>query len=215
MRLGFALAAAALAFSAAAWAQTPESPPAKPTVRELAYKFVHDPNSVDMVADARADVQERLDEVSSRLSPSLKAWFNPAMSAALDETMTEMIPVIEEKLITAYTEKFTAEELQQVLDFQAFVRQPRIAEAYAEASKAGGSGQEKMQALRDRLPPEDFNKIVETTLRHPMLTITMVTVQLTNDMAKEFLQRFQVALSAQCATAPEGIPVCKDQGRAL
>jgi uncharacterized protein with NAD-binding domain and iron-sulfur cluster len=137
------------------------------------------------------------------------------MADAAEKAATDMAPVIEEKLIAAYADKFTAEELQQILDFQAFVRQPHIVAAYAEAQKVGSNGQDRMKALSERLAPEDFQKILSTTLKHPMLTMSVVTLQQTMEITKEFVQRFNAALSVHCATAPESIPVCKDQGRAL
>jgi hypothetical protein len=43
----------------------------------------------------------------------------------------------------------------------------------------------------------------------------MITLRLTEEITTEFVKRFLVAVQQHCATAPQGFPLCENQGRAL
>ena len=207
------LAAAAFAglVAGSTFAQTPVS---APTVRDLATKFVHDPSNATMLGDAREQMLATVMEKGRDLPPAVKSWMATAMPAAAEQVMTDMLPVMEERLINAYAEKFTVEEMQQILDFQVFVRQPHIARAYMEASGAPNAVA-KMEILKTKLTAAEFERVTGETLKHPMLTMTLVTLKLTEEITAEFVKRFLVAVQLHCATAPQGFPLCEDQGRAL
>jgi hypothetical protein len=48
-----------------------------------------------------------------------------------------------------------------------------------------------------------------------MLTMTLTTLKLSEEIAGEFVKRFNIVVRQHCATAPQGFPLCEDQGRAL
>ncbi len=211
MSLAFRLSVAAIAVFAAApaFAQAPA-----PTARELAIRFVQEPSNATMVDDTREQMLAIVMEKSRSLPPSVRSWMATALPAAAEQVAKEMTPIIEEKLIAAYAEKFTAEELPQVLDFQAFVRQPHIASAYLEAT-AAPTAVAKMDVLKSKLSAAEFERVSTETVRHPMLTMTITTLKLSEEVAAEFMQRFNVAVQQHCATAPQEFSLCEDQGRAL
>jgi hypothetical protein len=153
-------------------------------------------------------------EKSKNLPPSVKSWMATALPAAAEQVVKDMTPIIEQKLIDAYAEKFTAAELQQILDFQVFVRQPHIAKAYLEASTAP-TAVAKMEVLKAKLTAAEYERLSTETLRHPMLTMTITTLKMTEEITGEFVTRFNVAVQQHCATAPQGFPLCENQGRAL
>lgn len=205
------LSALALALLAVvpAFAQAPA-----PTARELATKFVHDPTNATMLSDTREQMLATVMEKGKNLPPSVKSWMAAALPEAAQQVVTDMTPIIEQRLVDAYSEKFTAEELQQILDFQAFVRQPHIAKAYLEAS-AAPTAVAKMEALKTKLTPAEYERVSTETLKHPMLTMTVTTLKLVEEISGEFMKRFNVAIQQHCPTAPQGFPLCENQGRAL
>jgi hypothetical protein len=199
----------AVTITGSAFAQTPA-----PTVRDLAIKFVHDPSNATMLAEVREQMLATVMEKGKNLPPTVKSWIATAMPAAAEQVMTDMLPVMEERLINAYAEKFTAEEMQQILDFQVFVRQPHIAKAMEDAGVAP-TAVARMQIVKSKLSAADFERVMTETTKHPMLTMTLVTLKLTEEITAEFVKRFLVAVQQHCATAPQGVPLCEDQGRAL
>jgi hypothetical protein len=191
-----------------------QTPAPAPTVRELAAKFVHDPSNATMLADAREQMLATVMEKGRDLPSAVKSWMATAIPAAAEQVLTDMLPVMEERLINAYAEKFTVEEMQQILDFQVFVRQPHIARAYMEASSAPTSVA-RMEILKTKLTAAEYERVTGETLKHPMLTMTLTTLKLTEEITAEFVKRFLIAVQQHCATAPQGFPLCEDQGRAL
>jgi hypothetical protein len=204
-------AAAFVVLAAGAFAQTPAS---APTIRELATRFVLDPSNATVLVETREQVLASVLEKGRNLPPSVKSWMATALPAAAEQVVKDMTPIIEQKLIDAYVEKFTAEEMQQILDFQVFVRQPHIAKAFLEASVAP-TAVAKMEVLKSKLTAAEYERVSTETLKHPMLTMTLATLKLTEEITGEFLTRFNVAVQQHCATAPQGFPLCEDQGRAL
>jgi hypothetical protein len=199
-----------------AFAQTPTQAPSSqaPTARELATKFVHDPSNAAMLDDTREQMLATVMEKGKNLPPSVKSWMATALPAAAEQVMTDMLPVMEERLIDTYSKKFTVEELQQILDFQVFVRQPHIAKAIADAS-AAPTAAARMEIIKSKSSAADFDRVMTETTKHPMLTMTIETLKLTQETSAEFVRRFNVAVRQHCATAPQGFPMCEDQGRAL
>ena len=211
--LAFRLSAAVLVALTAgsSFAQTPA--PA-PTARDLAIRFVQDPSNATMLDDTREQMLATVMEKGKGLPPSVKSWMATALPAAAEQVVKDMTPVIEQRLIDAYAEKFTVEELQQILDFQAFVRQPHIAKVFFEASMAT-TAVAKMEVLKSKLTAAEYERVSTETLRHPMLTMTVTTLKLSEEITGEFVKRFNIAVQQHCATAPQGFPLCEDQGRAL
>ena len=199
----------ALLVAGSAFAQAPA-----PTARELATKFVHDPTNATMLDDTREQMLATVMEKGKNLPPSVKSWMATALPAAAEQVMSDMLPVMEERLIDVYSKKFTAEELQQILDFQLFVRQPHIVKAISEASSEPTTAA-RMEIIKSRLSTADFDRVMTETTKHPMLTMTVETLKLTQEITTEFVKRFNVAVQQHCATAPQGFPLCENQGRAL
>jgi hypothetical protein len=191
-----------------------QAPAPLPTSRDLAIRFVQDPTNATMLDDTREQMLATVMEKGRNLPPSVKSWMATALPAAAEQVVKDMTPVIEQKLIEAYAEKFTVEELQQILDFQTFVRQPHIARVYFEASTAP-TAVAKMEVLKSKLTAAEYERVSTETLRHPMLTMTITTLKLTEEITGEFVKRFNIAVQQHCATAPQGFPLCENQGRAL
>jgi hypothetical protein len=205
----FSATALALFTAGSVFAQTPA-----PTSRDLAIRFVHDPTNATMLDDTREQMLAAVMEKGKNLPPSVKSWMAIALPAAAEQVVKDLTPVIEQKLVDAYAEKFTVEELQQILDFQTFVRQPHIAKVYFDASTAP-TAVAKMEVLKSKLTAAEYERISTETLKHPMLTMTLTTLKLSEEIAGEFVKRFNIVVRQHCATAPQGFPLCEDQGRAL
>ncbi|HEY7798123.1 MAG TPA: hypothetical protein VIA80_05120 [Hyphomonadaceae bacterium] len=205
----FSATAFALFTAGSVFAQTPA-----PTSRDLAIRFVHDPTNATMLDDTREQMLAAVMEKGKNLPPSVKSWMTIALPAAAEQVVKDLTPVIEQKLVDAYAEKFTVEELQQILDFQTFVRQPHIAKVYFDASTAP-TAVAKMEVLKSKLTAAEYERISTETLKHPMLTMTLTTLKLSEEIAGEFVKRFNIVVRQHCATAPQGFPLCEDQGRAL
>lgn len=207
-----ALVGMVLALSAeSASAQAIDTPP---TARELATKFVKssDNSSEAMLETARDSMTQALEAKGAKLPQNVKDWMTAAFAGASKQVMDDMTPALEQHLIDIYATNFTAEELQQVLDFQVYVRQPRIASVVDKASKEATS-KARLEVMQAELPPEDFNKLMTFTLKPPMLNVTMLTLKETKAVLAEFSTRFQAALLPYCATAPKGVVMCEKQGR--
>lgn len=187
-----------------------------PTARELAVKFVmsSDTSPEALLEMSRESVMETLKTKGKTLPQDVKDWMAVAFTAASTEAMNAMAPSLEERLVNVYATKFTAEELQQVLDLQAFLRQPHLMALIAEAEKEANSAA-KLEILREGMTAEEFNRFARETLRHPMLTVTAVTMQEARGIAAEFTERFNAALVQYCPTAPKGVAQCERQGRPL
>jgi hypothetical protein len=205
----FSATALALFTAGSVFAQTPA-----PTSRDLAIRFVHDPTNATMLDDTREQMLAAVMEKGKNLPPSVKSWMAIALPAAAEQVVKDLTPVMEQKLVDAYAEKFTVEELQQILDFQTFVRQPHIAKVYFDASTAP-TAVAKMEVLKSKLTAAEYERISTETLKHPMLTMTLTTLKLSEEIAGEFVKRFNIVVRQHCATAPQGFPLCEDQGRAL
>ncbi len=191
-----------------------QTPGPAPTARDLAIQFVREPSNTTMLDDAREQMLAVVMEKGKDLPPSVKSWMATAMPAAAEQVVKDMTPVIEDRLINAYAEEFTAPELQQILDFQVFVRQPHIAQAITDAS-AAPTAVARMEIIKSKLNAAEFERIMTETTKHPMLTMTVETLKLTQEVTAEFVKRFTVAVQQHCTTAPQGFPLCEDQGRAL
>lgn len=206
------LASAVLALTISAPASFAQNAP--PTARELAVKFVSsgDASTETMLQTARESITEALEEKGARLPQDVKDWMAIAFAGAAEQVMNDMTPQLEQRLVDLYATNFTAEELQQVLDFQVFVRQPQIAAVIDKATKEKTS-EARLQVMQSELSPEDFNKIMTFTLKPPMLNVTLLTLKETKSVLAEFTTRFQTALLPYCSTAPKGVALCDKQGR--
>lgn len=207
------LAAVALMAAEPAFAQETT---AAPTARELALKFVlsSDTTPEALLQMSRDAIMESLETKGRSLPADVKQWLTVSFTAAATETMNAMLPSLEQQLVDVYATKFTAEELQQVLDLQAFLRQPHLMAVMADAEKAQTSAA-RLEIISKGMTTEEFNRLMRETLRHPMLTITAVTMQEAKDIAEEFGERFNKALVQYCGKAPKGVAQCEREGRPL
>lgn len=210
--IGAGLAAIAL-MAAPAFAQ--EATPV-PTARDLARTFVlSSDTSPEAILDmSREAIMESLEGKGRSLPQDVKDWLKVSFAAAATETMNAMLPSLEQRLVDVYATKFTAEELQQVLDLQAFLRQPHLMAVMADAEKAQTSAA-RLEIISKGMTTEEFTRLTRETLRHPTLTITAVTMQEARDISEEFGERFNEALLQYCGTAPKGVAQCEKQGRPL
>ncbi len=187
-----------------------------PTARELALKFVmsSDTTPEALLQLSRDSILETLETRGRGLPKDIKDWMTVAFTAASTEVMNAMMPSLEERLVNVYATKFTAAELQEVLNFQEFLRQPHLMAVMLEADKAATTAA-KFEAIRSGMTAEEFNRFAREAARHPTLTIGAVTMQEANGIAAEFTERFNEALVQYCPTAPKGVAQCERQGRPL
>jgi hypothetical protein len=184
------------------------------TREELAWKFVQSGNQSpgDMVIAAQDSVLEVLQESAARLRPDVREWMAVSFSLAAREVTKELVPVIEQKLYDAYVSRFSAEDLRKVLAFQEFVLAPERAAALT-ASQNGETAAARMKILQERLPPEDFQHIMQTTLNPPMINVTLTTLEVSRGLVADYKARFEEEVLKYCGNAPKGVLMCEKQGR--
>ncbi len=186
----------------------------QPDARDLAAKAVRTAQRTPatIVDGARTNLEEQLFAAEDRLPRSVVAWMHVVFPKTLSQVGDAMLRETEQRFVDTFVAKFTTQELQQIADYNAFAGQPHIVAALADARqvKADLSGNlGRVEFIRQRLPPADFEKYVRLSLAHPVSTATRLTAAKIDPIETEYIRRFQETVRQYCNTAPERVGVCE------
>lgn len=182
--------------------------------KEMVWTFVRsgDSSAESLAQMAEQSVLDALDTEGGKLPADVKTWMATAFTAVAQKVTTDITPDIKQQLFDAYFERFTVEDMKKILAFQEFVREPARAALIAESDTAA-TPKEKFAILKQRLPPEEFSYLIQTTLTPPMLDMTMATMGVSKTIAADYMKRFNKEVVTHCASAPKGVAMCEKQGK--
>jgi hypothetical protein len=151
-------------------------------------------------------VERKMQEAGGGFPEEAKAWMRRFMLSAIAEADAARDGIIRERLVNALVERFTQEELEDLLARQALLRQTKFAGPMLASRDLPNDAQ--MQALRKAVTAEEFEAFIQAT-GSPVVTSA---VRLTIDQAKlamdDYLDRLDRALARNCPSAPRGIQLC-------
>jgi hypothetical protein len=210
---GLVLALAMLARVSPVSAQTVDAPPPTWVLATRLVQFSDYSADGFMIGmrEAFADIPKTYDD---DLPQDVKDWMTVAFAGAAEHLADDITPALDQQLVELFATNFTVEELQQVLDFEEYLHQPRIAAAMDKAREET-TADAADAVMRANLPAEDYEKITILRLKPPISNVTMLSLKAKAAAAIEFKERFDGALLPYCPTAPKGVLQCERQGRPL